>query len=111
MDNKKLRILDIWLVSFTLLLLLLAGVAALLHYQNSKLMVVVVTIFGLIIIALSTYRYWVAYPEFKGLRAPILVPKAVGLGWSINPRNPIGMVLIIALVVSLLGAMISALIS
>lgn len=110
MNNHKLKKVDILLVTLTLVLVTIALFGVFLNYQNGKLMVVIITIIALLILGVSTYRYWIAYPELRGLKAPLFVPKAIGLGWSINPRNPVGMVIVIGIAGLLVGLMLKVLI-
>jgi len=101
-NNKRIKIVDTILIGIIVIILLLAFSAPWLHQENNKTFLMLIGVLALIEIGLSTYRYWIAYPEFKGLKAPIFVPKAVGLGWSLNPRNPIGMALTIITVIILI---------
>lgn len=101
-SEKKLKLLDMILVSLTAVILLVVAGLVILQPTNHKLVLVVVGLLALVLIALSTYRYWLAYPEQTGTKAPLFVPKALGLGWSVNPRNPIGMALTIATVILVL---------
>lgn len=101
-SEKKLKILDIILVSLiAVMLLVIMGLVIFQPPADHKLVLIVVALLALVLIALSTYRYWLAYPEQTGMKAPLFVPKAIGLGWSINPRNPIGMALTVAIVIFL----------
>lgn len=90
-NNKRLRILDVILLLLTLIIISLGVVLSLFHQSNNKVFLSLAGILALVLLVISTYRYWLAYPEYSGLKAPLFVPKAVGLGWSINPRNPIGL--------------------
>lgn len=107
-NNNKLKILDILLLILTVIIIALAVIISLLHQDNNKVILSLIGFLALAVVGISTYRYWVAYPEFSGLKAPLFVPKAVGLGWSINPRNPIGLGLTIVLTVILIIVFIQA---
>lgn len=100
-SEKKLKILDIILASLIAIMLLVVMGLVIFQPADHKLVLIVVALLALVLIALSTYRYWLAYPEQTGMKAPLFVPKAIGLGWSINPPNPIGMALTVAIVIFL----------
>ncbi|MGX7051501.1 hypothetical protein [Leuconostoc palmae] len=94
-SEKKLKILDIILVSLMALMLLVVMSLVIFHPTAQKLALVIIGLLVLILIALSTYRCWLTYPELTGMKAPLFVPKVIGFGWAVNPRNPIGMALTI----------------
>lgn len=107
-NNKKVKILDIVLLILVMVIILLGVMLSLFHQDNNKVFLSLAGILTLALIGISTYRYWVAYPEYNGLKAPFFVPKAVGLGWSINPRNPIGLGLTVFLTIVLIIVFIQA---
>lgn len=92
--NKQIKVLDIFLILLLIMIVLIAVLISFTNKATNKSIIVFSLVLVLLMIGLGTYRYWIAYPEFKGFKAPLFLPKAVGLGWSINPRNPIGLVLI-----------------
>ena len=103
--QKKLRILDIiLLISIGFLLCL-----SFLNKINTPLMTIITMIVVLLILFLSIYRYWIAYPKKRGEKTPIFVPKSLGLGWSINPQNPIGMAFFILILIIIIISFIQAL--
>lgn len=96
-SEKKLKIPDMILVSLTAVILLVVVRLVILQPTNHKLVLVIVGLLALVLIALSTYRYGARIPsEQTGTKAPLFVPKALGLGWSVNS---IGMSLTIATVI------------
>lgn len=91
-----------------MVIIFLGVILSLFHQDNNKMFLSLAGILALALISISTYRYWVAYPDYSGMNAPFFVPKAVGLGWSINPRNPIGLGLTIFLTIVLIIVFIQA---
>lgn len=82
-SEKKLKILDIILVSLIAIMLLVVMVLVIFQPTDHKLVLIVVALLALVLIALSTYRYWLAYPEQTGLKAPLFVPKAIGMALTV----------------------------
>ncbi|MCP0885733.1 helix-turn-helix domain-containing protein [Ligilactobacillus sp. WILCCON 0076] len=104
--QKKLRFLDI------ILIILIGGLLcfSLLNKINTHFMLLITMVIVLLILFLSLYRYWIAYPKKKGEKVPLFVPKAAGLGWSINPQNPIGLLIFIILIIIVIVSFLQSLI-
>lgn len=114
--QKKLAIIDKIMV--TCLILIMLSVMLLLVTRNNRAIIFFSTIFVLVIslmlIIISIYRYWIAYPKVPGLREPLFVPKAIGLGWAVNPRNKLGMIITIItvlLIILIFGTIIFQMVS
>ena len=101
-NNQRLKILDICMLTATIIILLIAILLSITNIQLNKPLITTTLILTELIICLSVYRHWLAYPEYKGLKAPLFVPKAVGLGWTLNSRNPVGLTIDIILAVFIL---------
>lgn len=114
--QKKLAIIDKIMV--TCLILIMLSVMLLLVTRNNRAIIFFSTIFvlfvSLILIITSIYRYWIAYPKVPGLREPLFVPKTIGLGWAVNPRNKLGMsitILTVLLIIIVFGTIIIQMVS
>ncbi|WP_314576575.1 hypothetical protein [Enterococcus gilvus] len=106
-NQRKLKLLDILMVVLLVFLLGFAFIPVFIHSDGLRPpFAIILLVLILILIGLSTYRYWLAYPEMKGEKAPLFVPKALGLGWSVNPRNPIGLAIIIGVALIVVAAFI-----
>ena len=114
--QKKLAIID--KIMITCLILIMLSVMLLLVTRNNRAIIFFSTIFvlsiSLMLIIISIYRYWIAYPKVPGLRQPLFVPKTIGLGWAVNPRNKLGMIITIItvlLIILVFGTIIFQMVS
>lgn len=69
---------------------------------------VIILLAVLALLGVTTWYYWVN--TTAGGRQPLLLPKLFGIGWTVNPRNPIGATIIGILFVLIAGLLIQALI-
>lgn len=103
--QKRLRALDISLVTVIMLVVLVPVVASLFgnrHFLNSHLMAILMFILIMYIMIASLWHYHLAYPGPINKQAPILIPKSFGIGLTINPQSPIGLAVWILLMILLI---------
>lgn len=87
---RKNRIIDIALV---LLILIIAYLAMTMPEVSTLSQRILIAVPIVLLLILSVVKYFLVIPKGpmnSGLSSPILVPKVMGIGWGINPRNPIG---------------------
>jgi hypothetical protein len=69
---------------------------------------VIILLAVLALLGTTTWYYWVN--TTPGGHQPLLLPKLFGIGWTVNPRNPIGATIIGILFVLIAGLLVQTLI-
>ncbi|MGM0168019.1 hypothetical protein IGI39_003031 [Enterococcus sp. AZ135] len=99
---KRRKLFDGVFVVMLLLTVLIAFMASRIpELANQRLLPMVIV--GIVFL-FSILRYFFVIPKedtIKGLQAPLVIPKSFGVGWAINPYNPLGVVLLILVFVAI----------
>ncbi|MHC5217009.1 helix-turn-helix domain-containing protein [Enterococcus sp. LJL128] len=101
---KKRKVLDGFLISVVLLFLL--GIWDKINFTPNWLPVVLVAVMYILTVA----RYFIVTPKDSlnsGWHSPVVIPKSLGVGWALNPRNPIGMLLYVLIFIGFMWLLIT----
>ncbi|MCB5955402.1 helix-turn-helix transcriptional regulator [Enterococcus sp. CWB-B31] len=103
---KTKKRLDTVLIGIILLLVFL-GILDQLHFSAAWIPVILIGV----LYVLTTARYFIVIPKDSlnsGWHSPLVVPKSLGVGWALNPRNPIGLFLYAVIFAAIMWAVISS---
>lgn len=103
---KRRKVLDGLLLAVIGLLFLL-GIIDKVNFTANWIPIILIAVLYI----LTIVRYLIIIPKDalnSGWHSPIVVPKTLGVGWALNPRNPIGLLVYAVIFVGLLWLMISS---
>ncbi|WP_436667164.1 helix-turn-helix domain-containing protein [Latilactobacillus sakei] len=106
--QKKSHLLDYSLLLSLSGLIILTLVTIFFKAQlNEPLMVLLVLIFTTSLVILSYFKTAQFYSNQPGNKQPLLIPKVVGIGLTINPNHPVGKIIWLAILVFVIGSLLT----
>ncbi|MGY3745469.1 helix-turn-helix domain-containing protein [Oenococcus kitaharae] len=103
--QRKIRKLEFSLLTVTLLLIVIPvsfNLFKVHNIWNSHLINALLFVLVMFVMIASWVLYRFIYPGPINKNAPIFVPKQIGIGLTINPQNPIGLIIWILLMIVLI---------
>lgn len=104
-NQKKVRRLELSLLAVTVFLVIIPVLLSLFKMNNiwnSHLINALLFLVVMFVMIASWVLYRFIYPGPINKNAPIFVPKQIGIGLTINPQNPIGLIVWILLMIVLI---------
>ncbi|USG01584.1 helix-turn-helix transcriptional regulator [Latilactobacillus sakei] len=107
-QQKKTHLLDYaLLLTLSGLVIIILATIFFKSLVNEQLTGLLVLVFTTILVILSYFKTVQFYSKQPGNKQPLLIPKVVGIGLTINPNHPIGKIIWLFILIFVVGSLLT----
>ena len=107
-QQKKTHLLDYaLLLTLSGLVIIILATIFFKSLVNEQLTGLLVLVFTTILVILSYFKTVQFYSKQPGNKQPLLIPKVVGIGLTINPNHPIGKIIWLFMLIFVVGSLLT----